>query len=273
MFLLLCGLAAGACLAAWSNSAAQTDIVSLKWQQLCQSLLTFALPAVVFRHTGMQHTATADLNRPHHYRTWIVALLLMPCAIPAINLTKWLNDMLALPACMASIERIMLQMEQQAETLTMAFLDVTDVQGLLLNLLVLAVVPAVAEELFFRGALQRLLSDTLNTHLAVWITAFVFSAIHCQFYGFVPRLLLGAALGYLYWYGESLWPNVVAHFVNNALTVVFAFAGAHTTLPIDIDAIGSGSTWWIGCLSLGISVLLCLWFGIGRRNIATSQHP
>ena len=139
LLLWLCGLAVGAALTAWCNSA-PTDIVSLKWQQLCQSLLIFALPAIVFRHTATTR-ATADIGWPRHSRIWIAALLLMPCAIPAINLTKWLNDMMVLPACMSAIEQAMLQMEQQAEALTTAFLDVADVQGLMLNLLALAFVP------------------------------------------------------------------------------------------------------------------------------------
>lgn len=195
----------------------------------------------------------------------------MPCAIPAVNLTKWLNDMMTLPDCMAGIEQAMMQMEQQVEALTTAFLDVADAQGLMLNLLVLALVPAIAEELFFRGALQRLLTDAINAHLAIWAAAFVFSAIHFQFYGFVPRLLLGAALGYLYWYSGSLWPSVVAHFVNNAMTVILAFAAARTTLPIDSDTIGSGGTWWIGVVSLGVSIALCWWLGRTRRTAAAQQ--
>lgn len=271
LFLWLCGLAVGAALTVWCNSA-PTDIVSLKWQQLCQSLLIFALPAIVFRHTVMMR-ATADIGWPRHARIWIAALLLMPCAIPAINLTKWLNDMMVLPACMSAIEQAMLQMEQQAEALTTAFLDVADVQGLMLNLLALAFVPAIAEELFFRGALQRLIAGTCGAHLAIWTAAFVFSAIHFQFYGFVPRLLLGAALGYLYWYSGSLWPSIVAHFVNNALTVILAFAAARIKMPIDIEVIGSESTWWVGLLSLGASVALCLWIGIGRHTTAAPQQP
>ena len=269
LFLWLCGLAVGAALTAWCNSA-PTDIVLLKWQQLCQSLLTFALPAIVFRHTATMR-ATADIGWPRQSRIWLVALLLMPCAIPAVNLTKWLNDMMTLPDCMVGIEQAMMQMEQQVEALTTAFLDVADAQGLMLNLLVLALVPAIAEELFFRGALQRLLTDAINAHLAIWTAAFVFSAIHFQFYGFVPRLLLGAALGYLYWHSGSLWSSVVAHFVNNAMTVILAFAAARTTLPIDSDTIGSGGTWWIGVVSLGVSIALCWWLGRTRRTAAAQQ--
>ena len=97
----------------------------------------------------------------------------------------------------------------------------------------------------------------VNRHLAVWITAFIFSAIHLQFYGFLPRFLLGAALGYLFLFSGSIWASIVAHFINNALAVVLFFLTFNGYLTFDMDALGTQNTWWLGFLSL---TLVCLIF-------------
>ena len=77
-----------------------------------------------------------------------------------------------------------------------------------------------SEEILFRGTLQQLfLSSGLNRHLAIWITSIIFSAIHMQFFGFVPRLLLGAYFGYLLWWSRSLWLPVIIHAFNNSIVV------------------------------------------------------
>ncbi|MDP4687503.1 MAG: CPBP family intramembrane metalloprotease [Salibacteraceae bacterium] len=95
---------------------------------------------------------------------------------------------------------------------------------LIINLLVIAVFPAISEELFFRGFLQNtLLKMGRNHHVAIWVTAFIFSAIHMQFLGFFPRLILGAVLGYSAMYSRSLIVPIIGHFVNNGLAVVLTY--------------------------------------------------
>jgi hypothetical protein len=100
-----------------------------------------------------------------------------------------------------------------------------DSAGLLaLNLLVIAILPALGEELIFRGVMQKILADVFRKkYLAVWITAFFFSFVHLQFYGFLPRLILGLAFGYLYLWSASLWLPIIAHFVNNAVPTLGAY--------------------------------------------------
>ena len=99
----------------------------------------------------------------------------------------------------------------------------THVSTLLLNLLVCALLPAVCEEFFFRGSLQQvLLRWSKNTHVAIWLTGFIFSAIHFQIDGFVARWLLGAYLGYLLVWSGSLWLPILAHFLHNALSILIA---------------------------------------------------
>ena len=233
------------------------NMVVMKWLQLVQTVFTFVLPAFLLAHfvgQGVTYLKFTPIRSPF---IWLGVILLMPLALPAVNWLKSLNDMVVLPHFMSGVELWMQQMEHQSELLTEKFLSVSSYSALALNLLVMAAIPALGEELFFRGILQTVLGEKLNRHLAVWITAFIFSAIHLQFYGFLPRFLLGASLGYLFLFSGSIWASIVAHFINNALAVLLFFLTFNGYLTFDMDALGTQNTWWLGFLSL---TLVCLLF-------------
>ena len=150
----------------------------------------------------------------------------------------------------------MRQMEESAKALTERFLNTSSIGMMFVNLFVMAALPAVCEEMMFRGWLQRRLSRSVNIHVAVWVSAFVFSAIHFQFYGFIPRMLIGAALGYLYFYTGSLWAPIIAHFTNNAAAVITAFLAHNGYTSINFDLIGTGDTWYLSVASLAVCAAL-----------------
>ena len=233
------------------------NIVVMKWLQLVQTVFTFVLPAFLLAHFVGQGVSYLKFTPIRSSLMWLGVILLMPLALPAVNWLKSLNDMVVLPHFMSGVELWMQQMEHQSELLTEKFLSVSSYSALALNLLVMAAIPALGEELFCRGILQTVLGEKLNRHLAVWITAFIFSAIHLQFYGFLPRFLLGAALGYLFLFSGSIWASIVAHFINNALAVLLFFLTFNGYLTFDMDALGTQNTWWLGFLSL---TLVCLLF-------------
>ena len=233
------------------------NMVVMKWLQLIQTAFTFVLPAFLLAHFVGQGISYLKFTPIRSSLMWFGVILLMPLALPAVNWLKSLNDMVVLPHFMSGVELWMQQMEHQSELLTEKFLSVSSYSALALNLLVMAAIPALGEELFFRGILQTVLGEKLNRHLAVWITAFIFSAIHLQFYGFLPRFLLGAALGYLFLFSGSIWASIVAHFINNALAVLLFFLTFNGYLTFDMDALGTQNTWWLGFLSL---TLVCLLF-------------
>lgn len=233
------------------------NILVMKWLQVLQTSLTFILPAFLLAllfGQGISYLKFKPIRSPF---IWLSVILLMPLALPAVNWLKSLNDMVVLPHFMSGVELWMQQMEAQSQVLTEKFLGVSTYHGLALNLFVMAVMPALGEEIFFRGILQTVLGEKLNRHLAVWITAFIFSAIHLQFYGFLPRFLLGAALGYLFLFSGSIWASIVAHFINNALAVLLFFLTFNGYLTFDMDTLGTQTTWWIGLISL---TLVCLLF-------------
>jgi membrane protease YdiL (CAAX protease family) len=95
---------------------------------------------------------------------------------------------------------------------------------MIINLFIIAILPAVGEEFFFRGVLQKILIKLFKSgHVAIWVTAFIFSAMHFQFFGFVPRFILGLIFGYLFFWSGTLWLPVISHFINNAVPVIMAY--------------------------------------------------
>lgn len=157
--------------------------------------------------------------------------------------TEWLgilNQQLSLPASLSGLEQWMQSMEAQMEEMTIKLLSDTSSSGFLINLLVIAVIAAVGEELLFRGCLQRIFQDWFgNPHLAIWVVAILFSAIHLQFYGFLPRLALGAVFGYLFFWSGNLWLPIFAHFINNAAVLVSTYIyqkQGHSLTEMDMAA-------------------------------------
>ncbi len=127
--------------------------------------------------------------------------------------------------------------EDAAAEITQALTSLSNGTELMIALLVIAVLPAIGEEIVFRGLVQNeLYRGTRNVHASIWIGAILFSAIHLQFYGFLPRLLLGALFGYLYYWSGNLWIAIFAHFVNNALSVVAMYYYHQGAFEFDLES-------------------------------------
>lgn len=146
------------------------------------------------------------------------------CWMPILGMVNEWNQQLVFPDFLKGVELWMRQMENEAARVTKEILKMNSVNDLLINLFVIAIVPAICEEFIFRGALQRVVFRLKsNPHVAIWLSAIIFSAIHFQFYGFLPRMLLGAAFGYICFWSGSIWYAVFAHFLNNGYAVCVAF--------------------------------------------------
>ncbi|HZH55376.1 MAG TPA: CPBP family intramembrane glutamic endopeptidase [Sphingobacteriaceae bacterium] len=157
-------------------------------------------------------------------RHFILVFVLVLTSGAVIEWLGKLNSHLTLPERLSGLERWMYNQEMQLEEITITILSDISVGGFLANLLVIAVIPAIGEELLFRGALQSIfLRWFRNPHVAIWVAAIIFSVIHLQFYGFLPRLALGALFGYLFFWSKNLWLPIFAHFVNNAGILLVTF--------------------------------------------------
>lgn len=187
--------------------------------------------------------------------TIILIVMASGAIISVIN--EW-NQNLHLPAAWHEMESTMRSLEEQAKVQTEVFLRTTVFGGFLLNVLIIGFLAAIGEEIFFRGILQNIIFRAAkNAHLAIWISAFLFSFIHFQFFGFFPRLLMGALLGYLYFYSGSLWSAILAHFVNNIATVI-AYYLLNKGL-ID-DNITEETNIWAALISIPFVFLLLRYF-------------
>ena len=229
---------------------------SLKWLQFLQTIGTFLLPPIICAwiwDSNHRPFAWLKMSNDRHSKTnirlYLIAILIMICAIPAINLLADLNSHIKLPESLDFIEQFLKQQEETTAALTERFLQADNIEQLLINIGLLALLPALAEELSFRGTLQQILS---NNHIAIWITAIIFSAIHMQFYGFIPRMLMGALFGYMFLWTGNLWIPILMHFTNNGIAVIVYYLsdGIEENGKSYADTIGAGTTWWLGLLSL-----------------------
>lgn len=237
-----------------------TNIYVLKTTQFLQSVGIFIVPALILSFVwSAKPFELLMINRKPDLRNIFYAMVVMVVAIPAINLLGEINHLVKFPAYLSMIEDYLLEMEQRTEELTNTMLSVSSMTGLLINIGLIAVIPAVGEELFFRGTIQRLLQDKMKIHAAVWITAFIFSSIHFQFYGFIPRLLMGAFLGYLFAWTNNLWVPIVAHFTNNALAVIFFYLKNTGQTSVDLENIGNSETYLTGIISM-VTVGILIFF-------------
>jgi uncharacterized protein len=147
------------------------------------------------------------------------------------------NASLVLPESMRGFERWASALEEQLRELTEYLTHFDSISTFLLAVLVVAVIPAVGEELLFRGLLQNILRRLAgNAHVAVWLAALMFGMLHFQFYGMLPRVLLGALFGYLYLWSGNLWVPVLAHFVNNGLSLLFLYLYQTGYSPVDVES-------------------------------------
>ncbi len=153
------------------------------------------------------------------------------------SLLLYWNAQLELPESMADVESWMREMEVQLMEMTKFLTDFQTIPELLTGILVIGVFAGVGEEMFFRGVMQpKIKLYTNSAHWGIWLTAIIFSAIHVQFYGFVPRVFLGALFGYLYHYSGSLLYPIFAHIFNNGLTIIMIYLGNEGMVDFEMES-------------------------------------
>ena len=232
-------------------------IKGMKIAQAVSAILSFIFPAFLFAWMG----STAKfkylgIHKGFNPMAGLAVILLVFLVMPLINWTGELNSHLSLPDFMSGVENWMRSSEDNLKKLTEAFLKMDSVGDLFSNLIVVALLAAIGEELFFRGAMQNIILEwTKNRHAAVWITSILFSALHAQFFGFLPRMLLGVVLGYLYSWSGSLWLSMLFHFLNNGMAVVFSYLISRGSIPENAETIGSGeSPFYLVLISTVLSI-------------------
>jgi hypothetical protein len=245
-----------------SDINSSNGLMVMRILQMFQTIGVFIFPSlVVALLVSRQPYKELGFNRINQ-GLLLLSIVFMIIALPGINLIASLNAEIPMPTWMV-------EMEKASEVLTKAFLITDNFSLFALNLLMVGILPAIGEELFFRGVLQKYLCKmTRNTFWGVLITALIFSAIHMQFQGFVPRFLLGMIFGYLYVWTRSIWVPIIVHFVNNGLATFAYYIIGKGIIPAESETLGGLTEFWqLGVASIFISSLL-LWL-IWRGSITS----
>ena len=249
-----------------SNNSAQTGDF-LRAMVGINLPIMFLLPAifVASKYQPGQIKVTTNLTKSPTVVALALAVLVIILCQPALNLIGEWNKQLSLPDSLSSIMQWIKTSESEAETMSKLMIETHSTTVLLTNILVIGILPGICEEFLFRGVIQSIFTDWFKRkHLAVWATAFVFSFIHFQFLGFIPRLLLGAMLGYFVLYSGSLWTSILAHSLNNTLIVILSYLQFNHIISNDIESLGYGNTAWIGVMSIAFSIVIFVYF-INRK--------
>ena len=248
----------------------QTDLENirvvnfLRYIQIISQVGLFIIPPLLFAWLDRGSIVSYfRLNKNPGYRVFVLSSMMVFVALPFIHWTAEMNEAVRFPEWLSGLEKWMHNSEESARQITDAFLNTPTLKIFLLNLIMIAVLPAIGEELLFRGVVQRLLNEWVkNIHVAVIFTAVLFSALHLQFYGFLPRTILGILFGYMFVITRTIWVPVLMHFLNNAAAVIAAYLFRNDLLKTDYHDVGqiSNPLWIAG----SVLILLLLVSGVSR---------
>jgi membrane protease YdiL (CAAX protease family) len=216
-------------------------IEMLKLIQTVSTIGTFIIPAILLAYFfSTQPAAYLGLDKKALPGSFILIVVLMVVALPFINFLGELNSHMKLPEGLSGLEKWMKDAEDKAALVMEKFLVMNSAKDFIYAFVMIALLPAIGEELMFRGVVQRIFSEWFkNVNTAIFVSAILFSAMHMQFYGFVPRMLLGLLLGYLYVWSGSLWLPILAHLVNNGAAVIFYYFYQNGKISFNPDEIGT----------------------------------
>jgi membrane protease YdiL (CAAX protease family) len=239
-----------------------------RYLQIVSQIGMFIIPAFLYAYFVDRHVISyIKLDHKPRLLSLILACLSILIALPFINWLVQINESFHLPHFLSGLENWMKSSEEQATKLTEAFLSDISIRGLIINIVMIGILASIGEELLFRGILVRLLNEWFrNAHLAVVISAILFSALHLQFYGFLPRMVLGILLGYLFIWTGNLWIPVLTHFLNNMLSVIVSYFYNKGSIATDVDSFGGNSNPLVIVLSVIIVIVLLL--GIKRYEVS-----
>ena len=250
---LISGVCGGLILSKFPDSTAAMRIAAV-----IQSLFQLILPAIVTAMIVTRRPASfLAVDRKINLPVALLALAGLIAATPAMNLIISLNQSLSLPESLSSMENALRSMEDNAARSISLLQGDHTVGNLIMNILIIGVLAGFGEELFFRGTFMRLMTTgRINPHVAIWTVAIVFSAMHLQFFGFVPRTLLGAYFGYLLYWSRSLWIPIITHASNNIIYVCWQWVYEPSGKDAPIDTIGPDGNWIAVIISLILTVAI-----------------
>lgn len=252
----------------FSLSFFQENTVALKGMLLISSVTTFILPAwILYRSELGIHPYFERINKVSSLQYFFVFAAML-CFIPMMSLLAYWNESMQLPDSLQGVQQWMRASEDSAAVMTKQIVEESTWGGLLINLIILAVVPAVGEEMVFRGCLQNIFGRWIwNKHVVIWLVAIIFSAFHMQFFGFIPRMLLGAFFGYLYVWSRNIYLPIFGHFINNASATITAFYYTRKGIPFEEMNNFEQEPIWVYLASLIFTVIFVVLYYRSTKKI------
>ncbi|MBP7274089.1 MAG: CPBP family intramembrane metalloprotease [Saprospiraceae bacterium] len=226
----------------------------VRFSMFLNHLTMFIMPALLYGLiiAGKKVMTFYKLNHPPRWETIGKGALWLFVAIPLVQYTYTINKALPLPD-------VLRMMESDTNEALKNLLIMDSPSEFIYNLLLMAIIPAIGEELVFRGGIQQYFHKIFsNPHLVIWLSAAIFSAFHVQFEGFIPRMILGALLGYLFYWSKNLWIPITAHFLNNGLQVLLQYLYAKNFSSVNLEDDIQVPV-WAGLISLAIVVYMAQW--------------
>jgi len=245
-----------------------SDINGLRVGQICSQVVGFVLPPLFYAFLMKEK----PINYLGFKKMPLVALLGVAAMFTVLPfnsmITEW-NESFTLPESMAKIEESFRKTQDMADALMDKLLSVDNIGGLMINILMIGLLAAVGEELLFRSVIQPfMIRICKNALVGILITSVLFSAMHFEFYGFIPRIILGMMLGYMFYITGSIWSSMLMHFVNNATIVVLYYLNFNKIIELDVDNFGSSENVFVIIGSLVVTVAI---FVICKRLIKRSS--
>lgn len=202
---------------------ASDPVTAIRISQTFVTIGTFLIPSLLFAYC--QNRQWFDYNaanrRPPQSMINMVLILSMTL-LPVVGMLSSFNQNIMPQE--GTIAEFMRNLEEAANDILKLVTSQRSSWDLISNIMVFAVLAGICEEFLFQGALQPLMMKwTKNPHVGILLTAFIFSVLHFQFYGFIPRFMLGVYLGYLFYWSRSLWLPILAHILHNALSILIDF--------------------------------------------------
>ena len=241
---------------------ASDPVTAIRISQTLTTIGAFLIPALLFAYCQdrMWFNYNAANRKPPYSMTNIV-LILSITLLPVVGVLSAFNQNIMPQE--GTVAEFMRDMEEAANHILELVTSQRSTWDLIANLLIFAVLAGVCEEFFFQGALQPLMMKwTKSPHIGILLTALIFSALHFQFYGFIPRFVLGVYLGYLFFWSRSLWLPILAHVLHNALSILMDYTLQGRGIDTDnlqfTDVRGSIPT-AISCALVSAMAIVYLW--------------
>ncbi len=247
------------------NPETPAELAFLKYLQTFISLGMFGASSFIIAWYLSEHPVRfLGLSRIPDTTVFLLVALLVFLSLPFSNYLTYLNGRLSLGGGLQWLQDYIVSKESSINSLMEKFLDVKGVMPLLVNIFVIAIIPAIGEELLFRGVLQGLFIRWIkNVHAGIFITALLFGFFHFQFLSFLPRFYLGMVFGYLFYWTGSLWITMFAHFLNNGMAVMFYYFYYGGITGRSMDDLGTPDSHQ-GYALLSLSVVLVILLVIRR---------